>query len=74
MAKRRVYFESGEIVEATCGKSQFKQIIKTHSEPGMRMWFRDCPEWRQTYTNWNKWFFGYWKNEDGILCLQRFKK
>jgi len=44
MKKRRVYFEDGEIVEVMSGKAHFKRVVKNHSEPDMRMWFRDCPE------------------------------
>ena len=50
---RKAYFEDSSIIESTCGKAHFKQVVATHRdcwrlESGKRprVWFRPCDEWK----------------------------
>lgn len=51
---RRAYFEDGAIIESTCGKAQFKGIVRTHRRMCKladgrtpRVWFKPCDEWKR---------------------------
>ena len=50
---RKAYFEDSGIIESTCGKAHFKQVVDRHRDycrltnsKRPRVWFRRCNEWQ----------------------------
>lgn len=49
MTTRKAYFDTGDIIECTCGKAAFKRHIKNYQacNDGCRVWFKPSAEWQK---------------------------